>query len=102
MTQRQLVEHEAISWHICHLTLQSWEADRFPMTKAHLIREEPSQYQWPDTGEVIWNHQPICGAPVAHWDRYCALAPEGFPKCKKCSKKPSPIGIPDAFLIEGR
>lgn len=85
--ERQFVEPEAITWEINATTLRMWQENGVVLMKAHRVKEVES------FGRPA--HASLCGVP-GHLASACELAPEGWPKCKKCAGKLG-TGIPAVY-----
>lgn len=90
MTAQPRVPVEATSWCIDSLSLRHWDQSGVILQKAHRVRET-TQYRHPV-------HMPLCGAQVAHSVATCVEAPPGWPACRHCARKLSPVTIPAVYF----
>ena len=84
------VPPETLSWCISAFALEQWKERGEMLQRAHQCREKDTRHY----GVV---HFPVCGTYMRHVKDGCAKAPESWPACRKCARKPSSTGVPAAF-----
>ena len=84
------VPPENVSWCISDISLEAYEGGGQILEKAHRVATRMDRFNHS-------YHRPICGAAVAHLEKYCVLAPSGWPACRHCWRKQMPVGVPAVF-----